>query len=253
MHSIKIGKDTSSSTIPGMLHTNSGGIYCVIFTQPHKNEKGFSVFTQDIFGPIISYFIGSIPFGFLIVRMVKGIDIRQVGSGNPGATNVTRVMGKPYGILVFILDMLKGFFPVFIFDHYLAGQEHPLSLILCGVGVVCGHAYPVFLGFKGGKAVATGFGVFLWLAPLPLMISSAVWLLTVAISRYISLGSILSPVVLVICLLVLGNAPFGKGLYLTMFSVFISVLLIIRHKSNIKRILNGTENKIGKKSKPTFQ
>ncbi|TVM00099.1 MAG: acyl-phosphate glycerol 3-phosphate acyltransferase [Candidatus Brocadia sp. WS118] len=202
---------------------------------------------QNILGPIISYFIGSIPFGFLIARMVKGIDIRKVGSGNPGATNVTRIMGKPYGILVFILDMLKGFLPVFIFNRYFAGNEHSPSLILCGVGVICGHAFPVFLSFKGGKAVATGCGVFLWLAPLPLMISVAAWLLTVAISRYISLGSILSSIVLVICILVLGKDPFGQGLYLTIFSIFISALLIIRHKSNIRRLLNGTENKIGKK------
>lgn len=207
------------------------------------------MFIQDILGPIISYFIGSIPFGFLIAKMVKGIDIRQVGSGNPGATNVARVMGKPYGILVFILDMLKGFLPVFIFDQYLAGHEHPLFLILCGVGVICGHAFPVFLSFKGGKAVATGCGVFLWLAPLPLMISVAVWLLTVSVSRYISLGSILSSIVLVICVLVLGNGPFGHGLYLTLFSLFISVLLIVRHTSNIRRLLNGTENKIGGRMK----
>lgn len=207
------------------------------------------MFIQDILGPVISYFIGSIPFGFLIVKMVKGIDIRQVGSGNPGATNVTRVMGKPYGILVFILDMLKGFLPVFIFEHYFAGHEHSLSVIFCGASAICGHTFPLFLGFKGGKAAATSCGVFLWLAPLPLVISAAVWLLIVYISRYISLGSMLSSIVLVICIIMLRNDPFGQGLYLTVFSLFISVFLIIRHKSNIRRLLNGTENKIGKKCK----
>lgn len=204
---------------------------------------------QDILGPIISYCIGSIPFGFLIAKLVKGIDIRQVGSGNPGATNVTRVMGKPYGIVVFILDMLKGFFPVFIFDHYFAGHEHYLSLIFCGVSVICGHTFPLFLGFKGGKAAATSCGVFLWLAPLPLIISAAAWLLVVSLSRYISLGSMLGSIVLVICLIILGKDPFGQGLYLTIFSIFISALLIVRHKSNIKRLLNGTESKIGGKIK----
>lgn len=222
----------------------------LFYYYPIKTRKGFClVLVQDIFGPVISYFIGSIPFGFLIVKVVKGIDIRQVGSGNPGATNVTRVLGKPYGILVFILDMLKGFIPVFIFDHYFTGHEHSLSLIFCGVSVICGHAFPVFLGFKGGKAVATGSGVFLWLAPVSLMISVAVWLLAVTVSRYISLGSILSSIVLVICVLVLEKDPFGQGLPLTLFSVFISILLITRHKSNIKRLLNGTESKIGKKIK----
>lgn len=204
---------------------------------------------HDILGPIISYFIGSIPFGFLFAKIIKGIDIRQVGSGNPGATNVSRIMGKPYGILVFILDMLKGFFPLFIFDQYFAGHEHSLSLIFCGVGVICGHTFPLFLGFKGGKAAATSCGVFLWLAPLPLSISAAVWLLVVYIFRYISLGSMLSSIVLVICLIILGKDPFGHGLYLTLFSIFISALLIFRHKTNIKRLLHGTENKIGSKVK----
>ena len=193
---------------------------------------------QNIIGPIIAYFIGSIPFGFLLTKFIKGIDIRQVGSGNPGATNVARVLGKPYGILVFFLDMLKGFLPVYFFDQLFSGYGHNLALILCGVGVICGHTFPIFLGFKGGKAAATGCGVFLWLAPVPIFIS-----------RYISLGSMISSVALVASLILFGKEPFRHGLPLTLFSIFISMLLIIRHKSNIKRILNGTENKIGKKVK----
>ncbi|MFN3531554.1 MAG: glycerol-3-phosphate 1-O-acyltransferase PlsY [Candidatus Brocadia sp.] len=204
---------------------------------------------QNLIGPVISYFIGSIPFGFLITKIVKGIDIRQIGSGNPGATNVSRILGKPYGILVFVLDMLKGFFPVFIFDWFFAGHGHSLPVIFCGIGVICGHTFPVFLSFKGGKAAATGCGVFLWLAPLPLLISIAVWLLTVYISRYISLGSMLSSIALVTCLILLAKDPLGQGLPLTLLSIFISALLIIRHKSNIKRLLNGTETKIGSKVK----
>jgi len=204
---------------------------------------------QNIISPIISYLIGSIPFGFLITKFVKGVDIRQVGSGNPGATNVARVLGKSYGILVFILDLLKGFLTVIAFDYFFTGYGHNLSLILCGMGVICGHTFPIFLGFKGGKAAATGCGVFLWLAPLPLLISSAIWLLVVFISRYISLGSMISSIALVASLILFGKEPFGHGLPLTLFSIFISMLLIIRHKSNIKRILDGTENKIGKKVK----
>ena len=208
---------------------------------------------QNIICPIIAYFIGSIPFGFLITKFIKGVDIRQIGSGNPGATNVARALGKPYGILVFILDMLKGFLPVYFFDRLFSGYGHNLSLILCGVGVICGHTFPIFLGFKGGKAAATGCGVFMWLAPVPIFISVTVWLLIVAVSKYISLGSMLSSVVLVVSQIVLGKDPFGSGLYLTLFSIFISVLIIIRHKPNIKRILNGTESKIGKKAKsPDF-
>ncbi len=208
---------------------------------------------QNIISPIISYLIGSIPFGFLITKFVKGIDIRQVGSGNPGATNVTRVLGKPYGILVFILDLLKGFLTVFAFDYFFSGYGHNLFLILCGMGVICGHTFPIFLGFDGGKAAATSCGVFLWLAPLPLLISVAVWLLVVFISRYISLGSMISSIAIVASIILFGKEPFRHGLSLTLFSIFISVLLIVRHKSNIKRILNGTENKIGKKVKsPDF-
>ncbi|MBZ0190889.1 MAG: glycerol-3-phosphate 1-O-acyltransferase PlsY [Candidatus Kuenenia stuttgartiensis] len=203
----------------------------------------------NIISPVISYFIGSIPFGFIIARVAKGIDIREAGSGNPGATNVWRVMGKKYGILVFILDMMKGFLPVLIFDYVTSGQSRSLYAILCGTGVILGHTFPVFLGFKGGKAAATGCGVFLWLAPLPLFISVAAWLLTTFISRYVSLGSMVSTVVLVISIILLNNEPFGSGLSLTLFSIFISLFLIFRHKSNIKRIINGTENKIGRKTK----
>lgn len=204
---------------------------------------------HNIIGPVIAYFIGSIPFGFLLTKFVKGVDIRQVGSGNPGATNVARVLGKPYGILVFFLDMLKGFLPVYFFDWLFSGYGHNLALILCGVGVICGHTFPIFLGFKGGKAAATGCGVFLWLAPVPLFIAVAVWSLTVFISRYISLGSMISSISLVASLILFGKEPFRHGLPLTLFSIFISVLLIIRHKANIKRIVNGTENKIGRKVK----
>jgi len=208
------------------------------------------VLIQNVIGPIISYFIGSIPFGFLITKIVKGVDIRQIGSGNPGATNVSRVLGKPYGILVFFLDMLKGFLPIFTFDLLFGSHGHSPSLILCGIGVICGHTFPIFLGFKGGKAAATGCGVFLWLAPIPLLVSVAVWLITISISRYISLGSIISSIILVTSLIILGKDPFGQCLYVTLFSVFMAILIIIRHKSNIKRLLNGTENKIGSKLKP---
>lgn len=207
------------------------------------------MFIITIMSPVISYLLGSIPFGFIVARLAKGIDIRQAGSGNPGATNVWRVMGKKYGILVFILDMMKGFLPVLIFDYMMSGQSRSLYTILCGVGVILGHTFPVFLGFKGGKAAATGCGVFLWLAPLPLFISLAAWLLTTFISRYVSLGSMVSTVVLIISIILLNNEPFGSGLSLTLFSIFISLFLIFRHKSNIKRIINGTENKIGRKTK----
>src|SRR3989338_1225446 len=166
---------------------------------------------QNIISPVIAYFIGSIPFGFLLTKFVKGVDIRQVGSGNPGATNVARALGKPYGILVFFLDMLKGFLPVYFFDWLFSGYGHNLALILCGVGVICGHTFPIFLGFNGGKAAATGCGLFLWLAPVPLFITMAVWSLTVFISRYISLGSMISSIALVASIILFGSQRYVTG------------------------------------------
>ncbi len=192
-----------------------------------------------------SYFIGSISFGFLIAKYVKGVDIRKIGSGNPGATNVSRAIGKSYGIAVYVLDMLKGFLPVFAADRLLGGPDNGLLPVLSAIGVICGHTFPIFLGFKGGKAAATGSGVLLWLATIPILIALTVWVITVAITRYVSLGSITSAITVVVCIIVLGKDPFGQGLYLTLFSLFLTTLLIIRHKSNIKRLLNGTEGKIG--------
>ncbi|MBM4055777.1 MAG: glycerol-3-phosphate 1-O-acyltransferase PlsY [Planctomycetes bacterium] len=207
------------------------------------------MFIVNILCPVLFYFIGSIPFGFIVAKLAKGVDIRQVGSGNPGATNVWRVLGKKYGILVFILDMMKGFLPVFIFDYVTPGQGRNVFTLLCAIGAILGHTFPVFLGFKGGKAAATGCGVFIWLSPIPLFISAAAWVLTTFISRYVSLGSMVSSVILIICIILINKEPFGSGLPITLFSIFISVFLIIRHKSNIKRIISGTENKIGRKTK----
>ncbi|MCF6149905.1 MAG: glycerol-3-phosphate 1-O-acyltransferase PlsY [Candidatus Kuenenia sp.] len=205
------------------------------------------MFIVNILCPVLSYFIGSIPFGFIVAKLAKDVDIRQVGSGNPGATNVWRVLGKKYGILVFILDMMKGFLPVFIFDYITQGQSRTVYTVLCGIGVILGHTFPIFLSFKGGKAAATGCGVFIWLAPIPLFISATAWVLTTFISRYVSLGSMVSSIILIICIILINKEPFGSRLPITLFSIFISVFLIIRHKSNIRRIINGTENKIGRK------
>ena len=193
---------------------------------------------------ICSYFIGSISFGFLIAKYVKGVDIRKIGSGNPGATNVSRAIGKSYGIAVYVLDMLKGFLPVFAADRLFGGTDHGLLPILCAVGVICGHTFPIFLGFKGKGRRYRKRGVSLvgdhTNAHRPCCMAD-----NGCYSRYVSLGSILSAVSVVVCVIVLRKDPFGQGLYLTLFSLFITILLIIRHKSNIKRLLNGTESKIG--------
>ena len=199
-----------------------------------------------------SYLVGSIPFAYLVARWAGGIDITRYGSGNVGATNVARAMGLRYGSVVFLMDMLKGFMPVYLASIYGGGTVHPpLSVgaadlaILCGLGAILGHVFPVYLRFQGGKAAATSFGVFIWLAPKALLIAFAAWGVTVLITRYVSLGSIMGAVSFCVIMVTLYNEPFGQGLYLTLFSFIIAVLVILRHKENIRRLLAGTERKIG--------
>lgn len=202
-----------------------------------------------ISGITMSYLIGGIPFGYLIA-VVNGIDIRTQGSGNIGATNVGRVLGRKYGLIIFILDMLKGFVAVF-FVPVLVGSEimfpttsDNLLVILCGFCAILGHAFPVYLRFKGGKAVATSFGVFIWLVPISIAIAFGVWLLTVIVSRYVSLGSMIGALALVGVIVVVVDSPFGDNMYLTALSVAVAILIIVRHTSNIKRIIAGTEKKV---------
>ena len=202
-----------------------------------------------IVGIIISYLIGGIPFGYLIA-VAKGVDIRTQGSGNIGATNVGRVLGKKYGLIIFILDMLKGFLVVFFVPAAVSSAVNipattgNLLLVLCGFCAVLGHAFPVFLKFKGGKAVATSFGVFLWLVPISIAIAFGVWLLTVIVTRYVSLGSMIGSIAVVVAIVVVTNSPFGDNVYLTAMSVAVAILIIARHTSNIKRIVAGTEKKV---------
>ncbi len=201
-----------------------------------------------IFGIVISYLVGSIPFGY-IIAIAKGVDVRKQGSGNIGATNVGRVLGRKFGAIIFVLDLLKGFVvvllvPIFISDIEFPPTSDKLLVILCGLCVLLGHAFPVYLKFKGGKAVATSFGVFIWLAPIPVAIAFGAWILTVIVSRYVSLGSIVGAIVLMGGVIGLGSSPFGSGKYLTALSVAVAILIIIKHISNIKRIIAGTESRV---------
>ena len=202
-----------------------------------------------IVGIIISYLIGGIPFGYLIA-VAKGIDIRTQGSGNIGATNVGRVLGKKYGLIIFFLDMLKGFAVVFLVPPLISSAvkfsmtTDNLLVILCGFCAVLGHAFPVYLRFSGGKAVATSFGVFIWLAPVSIAIAFGVWLLTVIVTRYVSLGSMLGSLSLVGAIVVVVDSPFGDNIYLMALSAAVAVIIIIRHISNIQRIIAGTEKRI---------
>jgi glycerol-3-phosphate acyltransferase PlsY len=198
------------------------------------------------------YLAGSIPFG-LLVGLAKGVDIRQQGSGNIGATNVGRALGRGWGVLVFGLDFLKGFGPVLAVR--LAGPRlgctpfvlHDLP-VLCALAAVLGHVFPVWLGFRGGKAGATGLGVGAVLCWQAMLAAAAVWIVAVAVWRYVSLGTILGSIAYVVAYLIAAtfqSSAFDRDhVLLTIFCILIAALVIVRHRSNIERLLAGTESKL---------
>ncbi len=199
-----------------------------------------------------AYLLGSVPFAYLIAKAVRGIDIREVGSGNVGATNVGRALGRKWGILVFALDVLKGFLPTLatlsLHGCRIGEAALPAGVALTGFAAVAGHNWPVFLNFKGGKGMATSCGVFLVVFPLGLLIALGVWAAVVALARYVSVGSMVAAVALLACALLLGCEPFGAGKFLTALAAVAAVLSIVRHRANIGRLLQGTENRIGRKN-----
>ena len=188
---------------------------------------------------IAAYFIGAIPFAYIIVKLVKNIDIRTVGSGNAGATNAARVLGKWGFISVFILDAFKGFLPVFI-SYYFYG-ETVITLVVAAV-VVLGHTYTVFLGFKGGKGVATGAGIFLALAPIEIGIALIVFIIVFLATKMVSAGSILGSLALLISVCIMSS-----WFALKVLTAVIVFFVIFKHRSNIVRILKGEENRFVKK------
>ncbi len=188
----------------------------------------------------ISYLIGSVPFGYLIGKL-HNMDIRTKGSGNIGATNVTRVIGKKWGRICFLLDFLKGFLPVLAVGKCTGNDFVTVIAILC---VVLGHMMPVWLNFKGGKGVSTAAGALLAFAALPLLGAVVVWIVLFYASRYVSLASIFAAVSLpVFCVLFhligIDGLSWIKFLVLTA----LAVLTVLKHSSNIKRLCNGTENR----------
>lgn len=192
---------------------------------------------------LAAYLLGAIPNGLLLAK-AKGIDLRQTGSGNIGATNVFRCVGKGWGILAFVLDALKGFVPAFCFPRLMASAPDWLGLA-CGVAAVAGHNWPVWLGFKGGKGVATSAGMLLGIAPAAVGIGFGVFAVTVAATRFVSLGSILAAVAVPAAYLALNGT--GNQL-LAGVLVGLGLLVIVKHRANIRRLLQGAEPRItGKK------
>ncbi|MCY2936465.1 MAG: glycerol-3-phosphate 1-O-acyltransferase PlsY [Planctomycetota bacterium] len=206
--------------------------------------------------PIIgTYLIGSIPFGLLVARFVGGIDIRQHGSGNIGATNVGRTLGRKYFFVVFILDMLKGFLPTFFAVQQLATVKisdlTPLvshAPILVAAAAVIGHNFPAYLKFKGGKGVATSLGVVLAIDVNSSLLALAVFIFTLSIWRFISLSSLLATSAFLVGHFSTTEKPFGRlewGTSVIMTALW--AMMIWRHRTNLKRIMAGTEPKIGQK------
>ena len=194
----------------------------------------------------IAYLLGSIPFGYILVRIFRKEDIRTTGSGNIGATNVARSGAKGLGILTLLLDLLKGFAAVRVAQHLAPGTPgFPSDLaVAAGILAILGHVFPVWLGFKGGKGVATALGVFIALAPLAALCAVGVFIVVFAITRYVSLASILAAVMLpVFCLLWMPDRTplFVGGV------IFISLLVIAKHHANISRLMQGKESRFGGK------
>lgn len=199
-----------------------------------------------------AYLLGSVSFALILGKM-KGIDIRTIGSGNVGATNVGRALGKKWGILCFLLDLLKGLVPVLgyrLSAGEIGGTTGVFMWIAVAAAAVLGHVFPVFLRFKGGKGVATSFGAVLGFWPALTLAGLAgllVWYVTVKLSSYVALGSVLAAIALPILALLIGMSwgiPLDELLVLVGMAALLSLLVVVRHKSNIARMLAGTESKV---------
>jgi glycerol-3-phosphate acyltransferase PlsY len=200
---------------------------------------------------LISYLIGSIPAGYLVGRLV-GVDIRRMGSGNIGATNVLRVLGKPYGYAVFLFDFLKGVTAVQL-SIWLVHRAHSdsetgeLVGIMAGILCVIGHTYPVWLRFRGGKGVATSAGVLFGLMPIAALLVMIVWFVIFQITKYVSVASIGAAVALPLTTLLMVCLKQTHEMALVYFSICLMVVIIWRHRSNLARLRQGTEQSFKRK------
>jgi glycerol-3-phosphate acyltransferase PlsY len=198
---------------------------------------------------LAAYLLGSIPFGYLLVRFFRKEDIRQKGSGNIGATNVMRSGSKGLGAVTFLLDVLKGYGAVMLCraaaSHWGLAQEASSNAVaIAALCVVLGHLYTIWLGFRGGKGVATAFGVFLALALGPALVGLGVFALVFAVSRYVSLGSIAAAAAFPVLALLMPHAP--RTPLETAVLFIVPLIVILKHHQNIARLLSGTEYRFGK-------
>ena len=197
---------------------------------------------------LASYFVGAIPTSYLLSRFLAGIDLRQHGSGNLGATNLYRVLGWKYAIPAAAVDIAKGAIPVLIFAPQVSTSQ--LFALACGVAAILGHVFSVFVGFKGGKGVATAAGVMLGLAPLALTAVAVVWALLVRLTGYVSVASIAAAALLPLAVYLLEDSTSPALLWI---AAAIAAGVILLHRRNIQRLLKGTESRFGRRATSTPQ
>jgi acyl phosphate:glycerol-3-phosphate acyltransferase len=195
---------------------------------------------------LASYFIGAIPTSYLVSRLFAKIDLREHGSGNLGATNLYRVLGWRYAVPVALFDMAKGAIPVLVLAPRVSSSE--LFALACGIAAIIGHVFSVFVGFKGGKGVATAAGVMLGLTPVALAVCAAVWASLVLLTGYVSLGSIAAAAVLPVAVYLLERPTTPELLWV---DAGVAAGVILLHRRNIQRLLSGTENRFRRRPAPT--
>lgn len=193
---------------------------------------------EEVLSVALGYLVGSVPFAFLLARR-HGVDLRRVGSGNVGAANVLRTSGVPDGVLAVCLDAVKGAIAVLVAQRLTAGPATPVA---AGLAAVIGHVYPVWLGFRGGKGVATAAGVFAVLAPMALGIASAVFALGVWATRYVSVGSIAAAITLAVV-----TAASGVPAAVAVGAAVSAFIIVHRHRANLARLVAGTERRVGQR------
>ncbi|MFB3852104.1 MAG: glycerol-3-phosphate 1-O-acyltransferase PlsY [Acidobacteriota bacterium] len=199
---------------------------------------------NEILIAILAYFLGAIPFGYIIAKLRSGEDIRKKGSGNIGATNVLRTQGAFYGFLTLFLDAAKAALPVYFARHY--GTEAWFPALAGGVAII-GHCYPVYIGFKGGKGAASGLGAFLFIAPIATLIACGSFLIVMFSFGYVSVGSMVGSFVFVSVLWAFHFFKKSYDLYTCIIATLLAILLVYRHRSNIKNLFEGKEKKIWEK------
>jgi glycerol-3-phosphate acyltransferase PlsY len=200
--------------------------------------------TREALALAASYLLGAIPTSYLAARVFRGIDLRKVGSGNLGATNLYRTLGARFAIPVGVFDMAKGAIPVMVLAPLASSSRY--FAMLCGIVAVAGHVFSVFVRFRGGKGVATASGVMLGLTPWAVLVSLVIWLLVVRVSGYVSLGSMIAALALPVAAWLLH--PGQRDLI--WIQVLVALAIIWLHRANIQRLLAGTENRFGHKRAP---